>query len=409
MRIFFSVGEPSGDLHGANLIRRLRQYGDVECVGFGGPQMQQAGCELLYDLTGLAVMFLAQVLRQLRSFFRLIDQADAYFAEHPVDAVVLIDYPGFNWWIARKAKRRGIPVFYYGVPQMWAWAPWRVRKLRRLVDHVLCKLPFEVDWFQQRGCRATYVGHPFFDEVLRHVPDPEFMDGLRQRSGPRVALLPGSRDQEVANVLPILLDAAERIQQEVPDCHIRIASFKESQAQVAREQLSRRKLRAEVFVGKTPELMQTADVCLACSGSVSLELLHHRTPTVIVYPVQRWVMWAQALLLRSRYITLVNLMAVDDIRKTRWRAYDPDRPGAEPTLMPEYLTCGNPSAAVARRAIDWLTQPQARRQAVAQLDELARKYAQPGATARAADYLWSQLGGKDSPALSSCSPDRRIA
>ena len=208
MRIFFSVGEPSGDLHGANLVRRLHEMGTVECVGFGGPRMQQAGCELLFDLTNLAVMFVAQVLRQIRTFFRLIDQADEYFATHRVDAVILIDYPGFNWWIARKAKRHGIPVFYYGVPQMWAWAPWRVRKLRRLVDHVLCKLPFEVNWFEQRGCQATYVGHPFFDEVAQHPSDCELMQQWASEDGKRLTLSPGSRDQEVRQALPRLLDAA---------------------------------------------------------------------------------------------------------------------------------------------------------------------------------------------------------
>ena len=140
MRIFFSVGEPSGDLHGANLIRRLKLQTEVECVGFGGPKMEEAGCELKFELTSMAVMFIAEVLKNIRLFFRLIGDADKYFAENKVDAVVLIDYPGFNWWIARKAKKHGIPVFYYGVPQMWAWAGWRVRKIRKFVDHVLLSL-----------------------------------------------------------------------------------------------------------------------------------------------------------------------------------------------------------------------------------------------------------------------------
>ena len=151
MRIFFSVGEPSGDLHAANLVKHLRQkQPGIECVGYGGPKMADAGCHLLYDLTQLAVMFLAGALRNLKKFLGLIREADRYFASHRVDAVVLIDFSGFNWWMARKAKKHGIPVFYYGVPQMWAWAPWRIGKLRRLWR---CRL-----WWSRRCRRRLLQG-----------------------------------------------------------------------------------------------------------------------------------------------------------------------------------------------------------------------------------------------------------
>ena len=140
--------------------------------------MAAAGCDIHYDLTQMAVMFIWEVLKKLRFFFRLVDRAEDYFQQNKVDAVVLIDYPGFNWHIAKRAKRHGIPVYYYGTPQMWAWAPWRVRKIRKYVDHVLCKLPFEVDWFAARGCTATYVGHPYFC-LLYTSPSPR--DRTRSR------------------------------------------------------------------------------------------------------------------------------------------------------------------------------------------------------------------------------------
>ncbi len=129
MKIFFSVGEPSGDLHGGNLIQKILEHNpDIEIVGYGGPRMSRAGCQLHEDLTQLAVMGIAQVLGHLFSFWKLASRADRYFQHHRPDAVVLIDYPGFNWWIARRAKAHKIPVFYYGTPQIWAWAPWRVKK-----------------------------------------------------------------------------------------------------------------------------------------------------------------------------------------------------------------------------------------------------------------------------------------
>src|SRR5687768_5705374 len=197
MRIFFSVGEPSGDIHGSNLIRALRRLRpDIDCVGYGGDRMQAAGCRLDYPLCGLAVMGVTRVLAHASQFIQLIRDAARGFRERRPDAVVLIDYPGFNWWIARRAHALGIPVFYFVPPQLWAWAGWRVRKMRRFVDHVLCTLPFELPWYRERGVEAHYVGHPFFDDLSQQRVDPVF---LREQSGdsPIVALLPGSRDQEV--------------------------------------------------------------------------------------------------------------------------------------------------------------------------------------------------------------------
>ena len=110
---------------------------------------------------------------------------------------MLIDYPGFNWWIARRARHHGIPVFYFVPPQLWAWAGWRVEKMRRFVDHVLCSLPFEEAWYRERGVKAEYVGHPFFDELPRQTLDDDFMAEQRRRPGTIVSILPGSRTQEV--------------------------------------------------------------------------------------------------------------------------------------------------------------------------------------------------------------------
>ncbi len=270
MRIFFSVGEPSGDLHASNLIRRLRQQvPEMECVGLGGPKMAAAGCELVRDLTTLAVMGFSQVVVHLREFFRILAEAEAYLDAHPVDAVVLVDFPGFNWHLARKAKQRGIPVYYYGVPQMWAWAPWRVRKLRRLVDLAICKLPFEPEWFARRGCQAEYVGHPFFDQLSSQTYDESFVAEQSEGAGPLLLLLPGSRNQEVKTHWPMLRSAAEQCLREHPNLRVAVGCYRQSQF----EQIDR-ELRAEgsaitAHWNRTPELMRAADVCLACSGSVS--------------------------------------------------------------------------------------------------------------------------------------------
>jgi len=334
----------------------------------------------------------------LRFFFGLVDRADEYFAENQIEAVVLIDYPGFNWWIAKKAKRRGIPVFYYGVPQMWAWAPWRVRKIRKYVDHVLCKLPFEVEWFKQRNCHATYVGHPYFDQLERQSYDALFLNSMKTED--LVTLLPGSRDREVKNNFPTLIAAVEIVAQECPEAKFAVACFNQRQKEMAESILEEvRQSRVaeapklpeiQMYEGRTPELMVVAQACVACSGSVSMELLHHRKPTVIIYKVKRWIMAAQGILMRTKFITLVNLIAATDIRKKTWGPFDPERYPND-AIMPEYMTTGDASQLVANHVVGWLNDEERRNEKVAQLDAVANQYAIPGATSRAADYIIGKL------------------
>ncbi len=408
MRIFFSVGEPSGDLHGSNLIRGLKSRDEsFEFVGYGGPKMKEAGCQIHFDLTSLAVMFVGEALKNIRLFFRLIGDANTYLENNDVDAVVLIDYPGFNWWIARKAKKHNIPVFYYGTPQVWAWAPWRVRKIRKYVDHVLCKLPFEVDWFAQRKCHASYVGHPYFDQIANQTYDESFLQTLSESNQKLLTLLPGSRNQEVKSVLPNLLKAAHLAQQQVPDCRVAVASYNEHQGTLAQTLIAEENLDFEVFVDRTPELMKAADVCIACSGSVSLELLHHRKPTVIVYKLKRWIMVAQSILLRVKYITLVNLIAASDIKKRTWAPTDPDAKDSEPMVMPEYMSVGDRSESVAKRVVQWLTNANAYAEKVSEMDRLAIKYAKPGATERAAEYIHKRMQESDAASNEIGVKDRR--
>ena len=394
MHLFFSVGEPSGDLHGANLIRELTtREPELQVSGLGGPRMRKAGCELVHDMTDLAVMGFLPVLGMLPKFFKLLAQIERHWDERRPDAVVLIDYPGFNWHVARKAKERGIPVFYYGLPQLWAWASWRVRKVQRYVDHALCKLPFEEAWFRDRGCNATYVGHPYFDQLSAEELDQRFVSQMRDKPGRLITVLPGSRTQEIKNNLPDLLKAAERTKQAVPGTRVAIASYNERQAEIAQQMVRQSKVQAEVYVGRTPELIEAAHCCLACSGSVSLELLYHAKPSVILYRVPWWSYVVVRRLVQVRYITLVNLLTTDRLYFDRehWNTYESDEPGHENVLMPEYPTCRDRSEQLAAHVIEWLTNPAAHQQAVGRLDKLRQSFAHGGASKRAADYILSAL------------------
>lgn len=400
MKIFFSVGEPSGDLHGANLIRELRrQRPDCELVGYGGPRMAAAGCMLHEDLTKLAVMWFARVLLNIHKFWDLASRADRYFRHHRPDAVVLIDYPGFNWWIARRAKAHGIPVFYYGAPQLWAWAGWRIRKMRRFVDHVLCKLPFEEAWYRDRGCNATYVGHPYFDQLRAEQLDAAFIASQRWPDRSLVAILPGSRTQEVENNFRTFLQAARIVHERVPGVRFAVAAFKPSQAELVRAQIGGDSLPIDIYVGRTAELIYSADCAMAVSGSVSLELLYHTTPTVILYKISRVAFFVQRFFRKVRYITLVNLLTSSDLFPKRVGVYDRANPADASVLMPEYLTWQDKSPQVAGHVIEWLTDSPARESRVRELAALKDRLANGGASRRAADYLFGILDARQQPAL----------
>jgi lipid-A-disaccharide synthase len=387
MKIFFSVGEPSGDLHGANLIRALhRLRPDVQCVGFGGPRMKQAGCCLHADLTSLAVMWFLRALLNIGTFWRLIGQADRYFRHERPDAVVLIDYPGFNWWIARRAKVHRIPVFYYGAPQMWAWAGWRVKKMRRLVDHVLCKLSFETDWYRARGCNATYVGHPYFDELANRRLDESFVRTVHDPLRPLVTILPGSRTQEVCSNLACFLRTAHLVRQHLPQVRFAIAAFNDTQAAIARRALPMDLADVSVYTRRTPELIRAAECCLACSGSVSLELMYHEKPAVIHYWIGRVPFFVQGFFRKVRFITLANLLATEDRYCSRGEVYDP-HVDDQKVPYPEYLTCIDRTPDMAQKVVAWLTNRQDRDKIVEQIQAVKKSCLTFGASERAARYI----------------------
>jgi lipid-A-disaccharide synthase len=373
MRIFFSVGEPSGDLHGANLIRAFhRLCPEIECVGFGGERMEAAGCRLLYPLCRLAVMWFLRVLTNAPTFFKLLAQADRFFRDHRPDAVVLIDYPGFNWEVARRAHTRGIPVFYFVPPQLWAWAGWRVRKMRRWVDHVLCSLPFEQSWYRQRGVRAHYVGHPYFDELPRQRLDPDFVKQQQARGGDIVGLLPGSRNQEIQRNLPMLIETAARIHRVRPQTRFLVACFNDDQRALVDASLLGRNMPIETFTGRTPEIIHLSRSCVAVSGSVGLELLYHGKPSVVVYRIGRLDLFLCRRFKTSRFISLVNLLA-------------------EKELFPEFLTDRCRAEEASGHLLRWLSDPAAYAEVCAELARLRQRVGEQGACERTARYVLERL------------------
>ncbi len=382
MQFFISAGEPSGDLHAANLIRSLRKfYPDAEFTGFGGGQMKEAGARLLFPLVNLAVMWFLQVFLNLFTFVRLLFMADRHFRDTRPDAVVLVDYPGLHWWIAGRAKARGIPVIYFVPPQIWAWAGWRIKKVKKYVDLVLCTLPFEPEWYHSRGFQnAIYVGHPYFDELKDRPLDANFLADQRTRSGELVSILPGSRNLEVLRNLPEMIQAANKMAFQRPGVRFAVACLHERHKKLAEgivaaviEKEGRSPgLEIEIHAGRTPELIRLARVAWAVSGSVGLELMVEALPSVILYKIRRFDLWVASFFIKARYISLVNLLADTEI-------------------FPEYLTWRDVSDELVRWALQWLDDPTARNEAREALATVRHHVARPGASDRAADHIVSWL------------------
>jgi lipid-A-disaccharide synthase len=397
MLIFISAGEPSGDLHGSNLVRALRKViPDAEFVGFGGPRMARAGVALQFQLTNLAIMWFLQVFQNIITFLKLLKQAERYFAEKKPAAVVLIDYPGFHWLLAKRAKKHGIPVYYYVPPQIWAWAGWRINKVKKYVDKVFCSLPFEPKWYAERGyTEAEYTGHPFFDELGGRELDSDFLAEQQSHVGQVVLLLPGSRTLELKRNLPAMLRAAAEVASKQPDVRFDVACHHDGHAELAREiaqqcfdesdrnPSAKRCIppaRLHIYAGRTPELMRLADMAWAVSGSVGLELLHEALPTVVLYKVRKVDLWIARPFIKSKYISLVNLLADEEV-------------------MPEYLTDRDVSPELAAWGLRWLTSATERGQASRRLAALRDRVAQPGASERAAASIAEALGVRSQPTI----------
>lgn len=373
MRLFISAGEPSGDLHGANLIHALRQREPgVEIHGFGGERMAAAGCRLAFPLCELALVGLFRVLVNVPKFWHILGMADRVFREQRPDALVMIDYPGFHWWLARRARAHGIPVVYFVPPQIWGWLSYRVHKLRRLTDRVLCTLSFEEEWYRQRHVAAEYIGHPYFDELREQRLDHAFLTAQRERPGTIIGLLPGSRNQELHYNLSSLLRAAVLIHARRPDTRFLVACFRETHRRQVEERIAGLGLPIEVHTGRTPEIIELAHSCLAVSGSVSLELLYRGKPSAILYRHNWTAITLAHLLKNSRYITLVNLLA-------------------DKELFPEYFGRKCPAEDLAGYVLRWLEDRTAYETLCGELAALRERVAIPGACERAAEAVLAMV------------------
>lgn len=378
MNIFFSAGEPSGDQHTAHLIEEFRyRVPELVACGLGGPRMKNVGCDLHFQLTDLAVMGIVDVLPLLKKFKQLVREAGEFFRSERPDAVVLINFSGFNFQIAREAKAAGVPVFFFLPPQLWAWGSWRIKRMRQHVDHVLCNLKFEHEWYTERGVSAELVGHPFFDEVARHQLDTEFRDQVQADKKRIIGVLPGSRSREIKANWPVMLRVMEKVKERHPDVKFVVAGYKEEFVARCREMMDDEgfDLPIEFHTGKTPEVIESAECCLMVSGSVSLEMLARATPAVVIYRAGIVEQILGHILIKLKYWSLPNLMA-------------------NKLVIPEHITMR-----VSKRFVrkisgilnEWMADPHTLGKVRHDLEELRAAHVQPGAIANTASAILEKL------------------
>jgi len=268
-RIFISAAEPSGDAHCANLITALKQISyDIEFVGVGGAKMASAGCELLETTVGKAVM-MYKAFSRVGYYYKLIRRISGYFKNNKVDLVIVCDSPAFNFHLAKAAKKAGIKTLFYVAPQLWAWAGWRIGKLRKYCDKLCCILPFEQDWFAKRGVGAVFVGNPLLDEF-----DGDFSNRKKDYADfePRkaeIALMPGSRAAEISSLWHPMQQIAIRIRRKYPNVSFTAVAVDEKRKEILKI-MRVLGFRCKYAVGSVSDIASAADMAIVASGSATL-------------------------------------------------------------------------------------------------------------------------------------------
>jgi len=315
--ILFTAFEPSGDDHSSAVIAALKKLRpDIRVWAWGGPKMGAAGAEIVHR-TGKDAVVGIPGLKKIREHQEINKDIDAWIRRHPnVRLHVPVDSPAANFPICKIAKDAGLAVIHLVAPQLWAWGPWRVNKLRKRTDLVLCFLPFEEPFFRQRGVPARFIGHPLFDE-------PIDLETLRQQADelpsgdPSLAILPGSRPAEIRRNFPVMLAAFRELRRDFPDMRGLIAATTEE----VRESLYARASMhggwpdgLDVVVGKTDLAVNWCDLAVAVSGTVTLQVARQQKPMVVMYKtnqlmyqlIGRWI-------ITTDHFTLPNLIAGEEI------------------------------------------------------------------------------------------------
>jgi lipid-A-disaccharide synthase len=362
MKYYIISGEASGDLHGANLVKSLRKLDpQTKLRAWGGDLLQAEGAHLVKHYRDLAFMGFLEVILNIRVILKNLRFCKEDILDWKPDLLILIDYPGFNLRIAEFAHQHQIPVVYYISPQIWAWKQNRVHQIKRVVDRMLVILPFEKDFYAKFGVDVEFVGHPLLDELASKKTDPDWKlkHGLDQRK--IIALLPGSRKQEISSMLPLMLEAAEAF----PDCQPVVAAAPGQHIDFYKDLQGRREVK--VLSGETYALLENADAALVTSGTATLETALFGVPEVVCYRGNRLSVLIARRLIKVRFISLVNLIMNREVVKE---------------LIQDELNVEN-----LRNELRKILRPEGRLKMLREYDELKNKLGGTGASEHAAQEI----------------------
>jgi lipid-A-disaccharide synthase len=374
LKVMIVTGEASGDMHGANLIKAMKAIRpELAVCGMGGADLIAQGMEPLYDAAKLSVVGLSEVfshLGDIRAAQRVLGQRLA--GDRP-DLLILIDLPDFNLMLARKAKKLGIPVFYYISPQVWAWRSGRVKTIKRLVDRMAVIMPFEKSFYQQRGMDVNFVGHPLLDVVMAKSSRQVFLaeHGIKIAGQKFVGLLPGSRKKEVAVMLPIFIEAARiMVKKSGRTTFLLPVAPSLTDADLVDCGLENCGLDIRLIRDDRYDLMAACDAVVAASGTVTLELAILQVPMVVAYLVSPISYFLGRRFIKVDYASLVNLIAGREVVTE---------------LLQDKATPGNISDELLRLLVD----PEACALMKQELAGVVKSLGKPGASQRAAEVALS--------------------
>ena len=376
-KIMICAGESSGDLHGASVAEALKTMTpDLELLGMGGFHMRAAGVEIIYDIADIGVIGFFEVIWNLPKFFRLRKYLSGVMDRRRPDVIVLIDYGGFHMAMASVASKKNIPVVFYICPKAWVWGKWRAKAIAGWVKKVAAIFPFEAEVYKEAGASVEFVGHPLIDIVKPSMDRAAAYNyfGADPRR-PLLLLLPGSRFQEGESLLELMLAAANKVRQRLPDCQFFLPVAPTIPIERLESVVKASGVPVTFTRDSTYNLMQIADCAIATSGTVTLEAALMELPSVIVYRVQTATYWLIRLVANVSHVGLPNIVVGRRIL---------------PELIQDAATSANVSAAALRLMQD----PQVRAQAKSDLKEVRIKLGEPGAVLRVARIVMDVAAGR---------------
>lgn len=321
MKIMLSAGEASGDLHGANLAEALKAVDpQVELIGMGGEQMRKAGVRIVYDIKNLGVIGIGEIIKKIPFFYKLRTFLVNTMKEEKPDALVCIDYPGFNMKLIEKAKEAGIPVIYYILPTIWAWHKSRGNVIAEYTDLAVSLFPFEAELYKKMGTNVVYGGHPLLDTVKPSMSKDEAYSFFGLQQGKKTVLfMPGSRVQEVQSLYGKMLAAGKLLQDKVEGLQFMVPKASTIDRHMLEE--AAREANLEVHIGeeRVYDMMNIADAAICASGTATLETALMGVPTLLVYRVNALTYWLSKILVHLDSIGLPNIISGHRIMPELWQ------------------------------------------------------------------------------------------